>query len=973
MGARASVDAERGVVFFWLLLLLFVATTVVGALLAPHPQGPQPSALGDFSVPTAQEGRAIPVVFGTVKIQGGNTVWWGDLKSKAVRVGGGILQFGQSTITGYKYFLGCQMMLCHGAIDALLSIEFDKKDLPYTSTTITNGNGSENYLKLTATGDKLFGGTTAGGAGGVSGQINFYRGVQTQQPDDYLGEKQGRIVLDQSGIGYEFSGVGNGTISSESGGSGSLDETITITAYGIDGNNTHGTYQHMEFHVVGSVSGEQINAAPNSDGSRGCWADQAFSCPIVNFTINRGSIQFANGDKFVISTSHSKIAPAYRGKCYAVFCQTYMGTSNYLKPPAFIVRRCPDPLGQGAGVANIGGDANAAFAVYEALTDPNWGLGLPYTTIDAASFIAAGETLATEGLGISMQFDTQGSADQLIGEILRHIDGLLYTDPATGLWTIILARGGYDASTLPVLTIDNILDTPDFSRGSWSETTNHVAIKYSTRAGDFADAIINAYDPANIRVTGEVRPQTIEFKGISNSAAAGLIAIRVLKTLTYPLAKVKIVTNRTAWKWRPGGLFRWTWAPLQISDVVYRITRIGYGSLLDGKITIDAVEDIFGINSVAFVGPPASGWTDPLAAPAAPDYQMAIESPYAFSISADERITVGCVRGDAISKSFEVFADEAGGTAYSSYGEIEGFMPSGLLSADYPVNTAATDGTGFVLSATGARDLDALISTDASGLANGKNLLMFVDTGELCSWQTVTPNSDGTISISGIMRGVLDTVPADHPSGTRVVFFEAGFDFLKPATIPTPGPTGATGPTGSTGATGAAGSTGATGAAGSTGATGATGAAGAAGSKWYEGAGAPSTTHSDGDFYLNTTNGDVYQQASGSWGSPVGNIKGATGSTGSAGSAGAAGSKWYEGAGAPSTTHSDGDFYLNTTNGDVYQQVSGSWGSAVGNIKGASGSSTNQSVLVDGVAMSDDYWLAVDANVPDWILPLTTS
>src|SRR5208337_3963948 len=246
-------------------------------------------------------------------------------------------------------------------------------------------------------------------------------------------------------------------------------------------------------------------------------------------------------------------------------------------------------------------------------------------------------------------------------------------------------------------------------------------------------------------------------------------------------------------------------------------------------------------------------------------------------------------------------------------GEIEGFMPSGLLSADYPVNTAATDGTGFVLSATGARDLDALISTDASGLANGKNLLMFVDTGELCSWQTVTPNSDGTISISGIMRGVLDTVPADHPSGTRVVFFEAGFDFLKPATIPTPGPTGATGPTGSTGATGAAGSTGATGAAGSTGATGATGAAGAAGSKWYEGAG------------------------------------------------------------APSTTHSDGDFYLNTTNGDVYQQVSGSWGSAVGNIKGASGSSTNQSVLVDGVAMSDDYWLAVDANVPDWILPLTTS
>ena len=102
---------------------------MVGALLAPHPQGPQPSALGDFSVPTAEEGRAIPIVAGTCKIAGGNTTWWGDLKSKAIKVGGGILSFFSSTVIGYKYYLGCQFMLCHGPIDALLSIEADKKDI----------------------------------------------------------------------------------------------------------------------------------------------------------------------------------------------------------------------------------------------------------------------------------------------------------------------------------------------------------------------------------------------------------------------------------------------------------------------------------------------------------------------------------------------------------------------------------------------------------------------------------------------------------------------------------------------------------------------------------------------------------------------------------------------------------------------------------------------------------------------------
>jgi hypothetical protein len=33
----------------------------------------------------------------------------------------------------------------------------------------------------------------------------------------------------------------------------------------------------------------------------------------------------------------------------------------------------------------------------------------------------------------------------------------------------------------------------------------------------------------------------------------------------------------------------------------------------------------------------------------------------------------------------------------------------------------------------------------------------------------------------------------------------------------------------------------------------------------------------------------------------------------------------------------------------------------------------NQSIRVDTIVMSDDYWLAVDANAPDWILPLTST
>jgi hypothetical protein len=43
---------------------------------------------------------------------------------------------------------------------------------------------------------------------------------------------------------------------------------------------------------------------------------------------------------------------------------------------------------------------------------------------------------------------------------------------------------------------------------------------------------------------------------------------------------------------------------------------------------------------------------------------------------------------------------------------------------------------------------------------------------------------------------------------------------------------------------------------------------------------------------------------------------------------------WYQGDGAPTELQTDGDFYLNLTTGDVYLQVSGSWGSPTGNIAG---------------------------------------
>ena len=57
--------------------------------LRPKPPQPKAAGLNDFQVPTAEDGREIPVLFGTRDLSGPNVVWYGDLRTKAVKASGG--------------------------------------------------------------------------------------------------------------------------------------------------------------------------------------------------------------------------------------------------------------------------------------------------------------------------------------------------------------------------------------------------------------------------------------------------------------------------------------------------------------------------------------------------------------------------------------------------------------------------------------------------------------------------------------------------------------------------------------------------------------------------------------------------------------------------------------------------------------------------------------------------------------------
>ncbi len=76
---------------WWLVLLVALALNVVAYLIMPKPKTSKPEAAKDMENPTADAGRPIPVVFGTLTVKGLNVLWYGDksTREREIEEGGG--------------------------------------------------------------------------------------------------------------------------------------------------------------------------------------------------------------------------------------------------------------------------------------------------------------------------------------------------------------------------------------------------------------------------------------------------------------------------------------------------------------------------------------------------------------------------------------------------------------------------------------------------------------------------------------------------------------------------------------------------------------------------------------------------------------------------------------------------------------------------------------------------------------------
>lgn len=472
--------------------------------------------------------------------------------------------------------------------------------------------------------------------------------------------------------------------------------------------------------------------------------------------------------------------PAYRGVCHGVFEKGYVGNSTSISPWAFEIQRIDEAnfLGLTGGMHRIQeNDLNPMCALYEILTDPDWGLAFTSDQIDIDNFTAAATILYNEHNGWSTVIDNPLACNELIAEIERQIDGYLYCDRVTGKWKVTLARNDYVLEDLTLADESNVIEVRDFTRGSWEETTNNVLVEYSNRSNDYATSYGAAQDMANIRLqVNSVVTASEKYTGIKTRKNANSIAWRDLRALAYPLAKATLVVDRTFHTLNPGDVFRWSDARRNIVNMPVRVQRVDLGQLDSGDITLNVIQDVFGTDDPAFADPDNSQWIIPSSV--SPKNiedadRIIFEAPRKFVTVSDEnpeipnRIWVGARPQLDNASNFDLLT-QLGTDVYVPSGSVEGFLFAGKLSADLAASTISGSTTFTLLP-----DPDNLIDLTSELLASTpteigttlSNLLLVGD--ELIAFESFTGESDDII-FTNVWRGLLDTVPAFHPENTRV-------------------------------------------------------------------------------------------------------------------------------------------------------------------------------------------------------------
>jgi hypothetical protein len=410
---------------------------------------------------------------------------------------------------------------------------------------------------------------------------------------------------------------------------------------------------------------------------------------------------------------------------------------------------------------------NPAHILYQCITDRNWGRGMDRAELDDSSWSYAANYLYNEGFGLCIRWSKDGDLDEFIQTVIDHISAVIYVDRGTGLLCLRLLRDDYDAATLPVFNYaSGILKIEAGETGATNILANEVVVKYF----DPITATVQqtrAQNLASIQGIDSVISNTKEFPGIAWQSLAQRCAVRELLTQSIGLKKFKINMDRRGWKLQPGSVFVLNAPDKGIASMVVRVATYDDGTLIDGTIKLDCLQDMFAMPSTSFGKSVPSTWQGPLSTKApilanrnvyeATYYDMVVNLTAAQfqAVTVDEGGIVAVAQKPLPNVSnFIVWTTPEGAAAGATAGYGQ-FSPTGFVSLAQAGSIPGLDYYDTALQLTSGTGLSTVV----------------VGSSAVVDQEIIRIDAfNATTGAATIARGCADTIPQQHEP-TSIVFF----------------------------------------------------------------------------------------------------------------------------------------------------------------------------------------------------------
>lgn len=432
-------------------------------------------------------------------------------------------------------------------------------------------------------------------------------------------------------------------------------------------------------------------------------------------------------------------------------------------------------------LGRIGDDCNPAEVIYEILINSDWGCNYDANidVIDMDSLLMLGATCEEEGLGISCFINNTAQAYVYIDKILNHINAVKYDSNVTGKLTFKMIRNDYEVQKLKIFNPSNC-ESLDFTRIDWSETASSVSVNFTLAENKYIEAQLVVSDVANPLITNLYNEFNIDGTYFTEPKNARIMAQTQLLSAAYPLSAVNFVCNRYGYDLNIGEPIVVNWDFYGISKQIFRVTDIDYGTLTDGKITITAMEDVFGFDQTDYSFSPSPVWTDPEEDPEDISNYLFFEYPY--EMAKDLNTYVYAYAAQPSIETIQWYVWRRLGANYSMRSTSNKWSMMGRMRYGYDEAYDDNDTIGFEIvdvPNNSVKDLDdkiALINSNPYMYTNKSGLNLLECNGEIMSYSGIDLLPNGNYRVYGVVRGVYDTVPKKHLAYDVIHFLDYGLN-----------------------------------------------------------------------------------------------------------------------------------------------------------------------------------------------------